>query len=443
MAATVDRATPAPPKVFGRTRTKVVIAAVSAAALSAGALLKPDASPAALTPPKEHSAPLLEEQSQRRAPLQAFAELQEIGTAVVQHTVAIPAVVAPARTPVLDFPSPPRPLGPAGFGVIVSPAGMVLTKASALEGRETLQLQLADGTFVEARLTAFEPETGLAVLSTSAPQPVAAPPIAQTRVQAGSLAAAAARWDSIDVVAPVFITEVRDNSYRFTAAGSSLPAGTPIFMLDRQLFAIAAGPEGPGWAYPVHEAVARLGAAVSAGRGLPASLGITLQPRDALADAFGDRGVIVSDVLAGGAADAAGLQPGDVLLAIDGADVESPSAAQRAIGELQPGATVRLRVTAADGAERDLALTTGSAFGADRLIRRDADAAAAAPDAGGVLSEPQLQAAGLPPTARLLSVNGRPAVSRAQVQRELRTRPARLYVQHDGRRYFAVLPGAQ
>ncbi|MGH9373201.1 MAG: hypothetical protein ACRD15_16895 [Vicinamibacterales bacterium] len=53
----------------------------------------------------------------------------------------------------------------------------------------------------------------------------------------------------------------------------------------------------------------------------------------------------------------------------------------------------------------------------------------------------ELSAASVPPDARVLAVNGRPASTRADTIREIRRRvPVTvLYLQHQGRRFFAAL----
>jgi S1-C subfamily serine protease len=55
------------------------------------------------------------------------------------------------------------------------------------------------------------------------------------------------------------------------------------------------------------------------------------------------RGVLISGVLRGGPADTAGIQPGDVVLAIDDQPVKESQQAMRLISEKSPDTLVRLK----------------------------------------------------------------------------------------------------
>jgi S1-C subfamily serine protease len=87
------------------------------------------------------------------------------------------------------------------------------------------------------------------------------------------------------------------------------------------LIAIAGGDDRTETAYPAAEAATRLMSRAAAGD-RRASLGLSVQDLTGpLIAAFGDRGVLVTDVVPGGPADQVEVAPGDVLQAID--DIES------------------------------------------------------------------------------------------------------------------------
>ena len=422
------------------TRTKLLIASLSVIALGAGAFLKPRAPATPLSAPKEHSAPLIEEEVQRRAPFRGFSGLQDLGRQLAAHTVAIPLGLQPQDVPVVDFARPPSTSGPAGFGIVVSPDGETLTHAAALSARDVLQIHPADGGAIDAQVIAFEPATGLVLLRAPSQTIFVPPVIAEGQLRAGALAAIAARWQGSDTVLPVFVTEVRGDVYRFSASGASVLPGMPIFTLDGEVVAIASGADRP--AYRVRDAIDRLRAAVSAGRGNPPSLGLIVQPRAGLlADAFGTTGVIVSDVVEDGPAGAAGILPGDVLTRIAETPVDSVDAAQRAIGVLTPFSQVVVHVIRGRK-PGTFTVNAGSAFSIAGRVGRDDREAAAFPEVGTLFSAAQVRAAGLVPGARVLAINGRPLVSESQAARELRRERSAivLYVQQDNRRFFSALP---
>jgi serine protease Do len=65
------------------------------------------------------------------------------------------------------------------------------------------------------------------------------------------------------------------------------------------------------------------------------------------------RGALVSSVSGGGPADAAGVQRGDVITAVDGAAVQTTNDLRNRIAATKPGVTVRLTVLR-DGSERTI-----------------------------------------------------------------------------------------
>jgi hypothetical protein len=75
----------------------------------------------------------------------------------------------------------------------------------------------------------------------------------------------------------------------------------------------------------------------------PATLGVLLAPQAAA----GRRGAYISDVAQDSPAEKAGLRSGFTILAIQDQPINSPQDAQQALGQFQPGATVR--ITYSDG----------------------------------------------------------------------------------------------
>ncbi len=80
-----------------------------------------------------------------------------------------------------------------------------------------------------------------------------------------------------------------------------------------------------------------------------------------IADAIGlkeARGALVAQAESGTPAARAGLRRGDAVLAIDGGEVKDPRELTRRIGQMQPGASVALKVWR-DGAERTVTVELG------------------------------------------------------------------------------------
>ena len=332
------------PKLFGSLRLKLTVGAVSALVLAAGVMLAPEPAPAAMPVSQERTAPLLEEEVQRREPIRVFRGLQDLARRVAQHGVAIPGGARPEI--LADVPR--RPAGNAlpGFGIVTETGQTVLTHVSALDGRREFPVHAADGTAHAAQVIAHEASTGLTLLTI--PGAALMPAILSlARPAPGSLAAASGPWAGGHVVAPVFVTSAGDGVYAVGALDAAVPAGIPIYDLDGGAFAIASG--SAGVAFAIAESVGRLRARVSAGRAFDSSIGVGLglrpaSPPTAPPATGGGVGVLVARVEPDEPAGEAGLAVGDLLTDVGDTQVDSPEAARAAIWSLTPGTPATLRV---------------------------------------------------------------------------------------------------
>ena len=74
-------------------------------------------------------------------------------------------------------------------------------------------------------------------------------------------------------------------------------------------------------------------------------LGAMISDDPQMLKSFGaDAGVLIEDAIGGGPAEKAGLAAGDVILQVEGADVESAPELRQRIAAIQPGKTVRLQI---------------------------------------------------------------------------------------------------
>jgi serine protease Do len=99
-------------------------------------------------------------------------------------------------------------------------------------------------------------------------------------------------------------------------------------------------------------------------------LGIHIQPlNEDLAASFGldhPNGVLVADVVPNGPSAAAGLEPGDVVTAIDGRTITDPSSLLNAVGTAAPGSVIEVEI-ARGGAQDTIDVTLGTRPGADEM----------------------------------------------------------------------------
>ncbi|MGQ0736490.1 MAG: S1C family serine protease [Acidobacteriota bacterium] len=427
-------------KLLGTAARKLRLALVAAALLIVGAVLAPATAPRALSIPNERPAPLLEAEILRREPPSDFSAVPEVAARVGAFGVAVPRGLPSAVPIARDHAAPPGPaLTPAGFGVVVSGDGDVLTHAGALAGRFTVHLHTAGHISTQAQVLAFESTTGLVLLRLSPGVPAAAAPTTDNAPPAGALAVAVARWLNGELATPVVVSGVNKGVFSVRPVGAALPPGTPLYTTTGALFAIAG--EGDQ-AYPARAAVERLTARALANQGHEPALGVSVQPLDGLlAQAFGERGVLVASLVAGGPASAAGVEPGDVIRRINEDAIDSPESLLRHVAALQRGAQIGLLVFRG-GKERGFTATVGTAFEVAARMRQRRDAPLSPPRADALFPAPQLEAAQVSVDALVLGVNGRAVASRAEVARELRrgTGPLVLYLEHEGERFFTPLP---
>jgi S1-C subfamily serine protease len=425
------------PKLLAGGPVKIKIALASGLVLVIGAWLAPRAAQTSLSAPQEHAAPLLEEQVQIREMSRPFVGVQDVAAPVSQHAVAI----LPARSPMVpswnDYSERGDDSTPvAGCGVFVSESH-VLTHSAALDGRATVDVSVGSGTTISGRVVAYEPPTGLVLLEVQRSEGKSSATVAAEAPALGALAVAIGRSNERKIAMPVFVTSVGREGYTIGAVNDGLLPGMPVFNLAGELFAVAAPDGREVRAIPIRQAAERMLARASTGE-RRSSFGLGFQPPTGrLADIFGSEGVLVTEVLPGGPADAADIRFGDVLLAVGDVTIDSADTAGRALSTAPVGAPTTLRMRR--GARvSEIKAMPAAAYEIVALARSGVDLSLA-PEARALFPAVVLQASTIPPSARVVSVNGRTVTTRAQVQRELRLarHPIAVLLRHANNQFFA------
>ena len=428
----------APAKLFGSTRTKLWIAAACALVLVAGLLTIPPPPPSAVAVSQERAAPLLEQEVQRREQLRIFGELQPLGPQLARHSVTVPAISGVAGLP-SDVAAPAPRIDPAGHGLIVSADGEVLTSASALRGRESLQIELIGGRHAQARVIAFDPDTDLVLLAADGVPRTDAAPWAAEPPAPGMLTVAVAHAGGHVAVAPVFVTAAPDADRRIRTTTAQLAPGTPLFTVAGEVFAIAVGGNDPS-AVLVAPAVTRLRERIAAGQARRGALGLTFQPVEgALTRIHPTPGVLVADVARHGPADDAGILPGDLITAIGDTEVASIEAIQPVIANLKLEAPVKVRVVR-DRQPLEIEVLATSALGL-RVRQLPRVSVADAPQVLTLFDAETQAGTDLLPRSRVLAINGQSVSSADDARARLRRvrPPIILYVEDERGRFFRVL----
>jgi len=267
------------------------------------------------------------------------------------------------------FMQPRRFRRSAGSGVIVSDRGYVVTNAHVIAGAERISVLLNDKREFDAELVGTDPTTDLAVIRLPSAEnlPVATlgnsaelevgewvlavgNPFRLTSTVTAGIISALGR--QVDIIEDTFRIE---DFIQTDAAINPGNSGGALVNLRGELIGIATAIateggsyEGYGFAVPADLMTRVVSDLIEFGAVQRGYLGVQIRAVTASdARRFGlDRiaGVLVEEVVSSGAAAAAGVRSNDVLLAIDGQEVNAPNQFQSAIALRRPGDAVRLSV---------------------------------------------------------------------------------------------------
>ena len=234
-----------------------------------------------------------------------------------------------------------------GSGFIISAAGLILTNAHVVEGAEQIKVYLADQRVFPGEVLGIDAKTDVAVLKVNSDQPLPVAVLGDSeRIRVGQWALAIGNPFGLDstltvgVVSATGRANVGIEDYEdFIQTDASINPGNsggPLLNIYGEVVgintAIVAAGQGIGFAIPINLAQQIAQQLIATGEVTRGWLGVSIQPLDpALAETFGLQsvaGAIVTRVLPGSPAAAAGLQRGDVLLSFAGKAV-------RGVGELQ------------------------------------------------------------------------------------------------------------
>ena len=254
-----------------------------------------------------------------------------------------------------------------GSGVVWSKDGVVVTNAHVVGSVQQVEVAFFDGRRAEGRVRATDPDTDLAVVDVErrdlkpATFQKALPAVGELAVAMGSplgfqntitAGIISGLHREIPGSADQGIRSLVDliqtdaaispgNSGGALVNGEGEVVGINVAYIPPEQGAVAIG-----FAIPGATAVDVVGQLLRSGRATHSYLGI--QPdqvtRDVAAQLGLDqaRGVVVLEVVDGGPAAKAGLQPGDVLTAIDGAAVDTVEDLFGELRQRKPGSTARL-----------------------------------------------------------------------------------------------------
>ncbi len=284
---------------------------------------------------------------------------------VAEHTG--PAVVGIRRRGREHDPDNPfAPVLGSGSGVIITPDGYVLTNDHVVRGAPRLDAVLPDGTSIEARIVGEDPDTDLALLRLARGGLSAATLGQSGRLRAGQLVVAIGNPLGLQATVTAGVISALHRTLRGVsgrliedviqtdaALNPGNSGGALVDSAGRVIgitTAIIGGAQGICFAVPIDTAMWVVPELLREGRVVRGYLGLAgqTQPFDRrLGRRLGlevPAGVLVASLAEAGPAAAAGLRPGDLILAVDGEPTPTVDAVHKRLGRQAIGRSLTLRV---------------------------------------------------------------------------------------------------
>ncbi len=262
--------------------------------------------------------------------------------------------------------------GGLGSGVIYDSAGLILTAAHVIEGESEVTVRFADGEEVMGTVIGGAAEADVGVVQVDrAGLPAAQLALGETP-RVGQLAIAVGSPWGLQSTVTAGIVSATNQAINCTPNGpcQSLlqtdaainPGNSGGALVDRfgrliginvSIFTLSGASEGVGFAVPIDVAYDVADRLVSGESLETANLGVRGSDVES-----GQAGAVISEVFPGTGAAEAGIEPGDLVISIDGVTVQGIADLASQVRTHRPGSTVEI-VVVRDGAEITYEVTLG------------------------------------------------------------------------------------
>ena len=280
-----------------------------------------------------------------------------------------------------------------GSGFVLTADGFIMTNAHVVDGADEVIVTLTDNREFKARIIGADRRSDVAVVKIEA---TGLPPVKigdVNRLKVGEWVMAigspfglnntvtagivsAKQRDTGDLL-PLIQTDVAINPGN--SGGPLLNLRGEVVGINSQIYSRSGGFMGISFAIPIDEAQRVAEQLRTNGRVVRGRIGVQIGAvTKEVAESIGlgqPRGALVLSVEKDGPADKAGVEAGDIVVKVDGRNVDKQGDLPRFVGSIKPGNKSTLQVFRR-GATRDLSLTVAE-FEADRPTRR-----AGAPEPG-------------------------------------------------------------
>jgi len=287
-------------------------------------------------------------------------------------------------TPFEDFfrdlpelqPSEPRARIGMGSGVVIDDKGNILTNEHVVSNVQDVRVAFVDGKELDAKVVGTDPKTDLAVVHVDGKDFQPATFGSSEKMEVGQWVMAIGNPFGLDHSVTVGVLSAKgrygfapgklEDFLQTDASINPGNSGGPLVNLDGEVIGIntmIAG-IGTGVGFAVSEAIARPIAhqLIEHGKVIRAYLGIVMQSltpglHQALGEHAPEKGALVAEVEKGSPAEKAGIQPGDVVIKVDGKPTADSREVQQAVLGQEVGKNVTVTVWR-EGKQSDISVRT-------------------------------------------------------------------------------------
>jgi serine protease Do len=307
---------------------------------------------------------------------------------------------------------PPRIEQGSGSGVIVSADGYILTNSHVVEGADKVEVQLLDRRSFTAKVVGNDPLTDIAVVKIDATSLPAAMLGESARARVGEwvLAVGNPLGNQLQFTVTSGIISAKGRGrlalpnsgngaaiqdfIQTDAAINPGNSGGPLLNVRGEVIGINSAIAsqtgtyvGYGFAIPIDLARRVMDQIIATGKVQRAALGVQVRDADAEDAAYVGmpeiRGVTVQDFTGDDSpAKRAGIEPGDILVTVDGEPVEYTAQLQQVVGFRRPGEVVKVEVARKGGVRKTFSVKLTPQRAGTELARADEPTGETAPGSG-------------------------------------------------------------